>query len=155
MNMERVEELCLNYLRQSKNPLVPLSTLAEYCAREDKGCAIPPRELLRFLREHGEVEVMEGPSPEEAIGPELFDQAGIDMGPRAILNTRVPRPEEMMAMLTAQVQAMLEALRPALEAAEAQGETDRAGALRTALARAETMKTRIAAAVHARRGGGD
>ena len=152
MNMERIEELCLNYLRQSSNPLVPVATLAEYCAREDRGSGVSRDELLHFLRKHGEVQVMEGPSETEAIGQDLFNSAGIDMGPRVILNTRVPTPEEMAAMLSSQVKAMLDVLRPAIDVAEKERDEGRVQALKSALDRAEGMDARIAAAL---RGGRD
>ncbi len=147
MNMERIEELCLNYLRQSDNPLVPVTVLAEYCAREDKDGRLSAEELLPFLRRHGEVRVMEGPSENEAIGAELFSAAGIDMGPRAILKTRIPAPGEIAAMLSAQAEDMLHVLRTALAKAEKEEDHDRAAALGKALERTEAMKARIAATI--------
>ena len=149
MNMERAEELCLNYLRQSKNPLVPVGVLAEYCTREGGEDGISVGELLPFLRRHGEVQVMEGPAKDEVIGPELFTAAGLDMGPRAILNTRIPAPSDMGAMLSAQAKAMTDVLRPAIAVAEKENAHERAEALRSALAKAEAMRARIAAALPA------
>ncbi len=142
MILERVEERCLEYLAQTTNPLVSVGVLLEVCQRDEGGRDLDLPVLLDFLRAHAEIDVLDGPTEEERVSPGAFSQAGIEMGPRAILKTRIPAPRDMLGMLAAQIQTMKDVLGKAL--ANTEGEADaRTEKLREALLRAEALETKF------------
>ena len=143
MNLERVEELCLNYLRQSENPLVSVSKLLAHCQRDPACAHTNLGELLAFLRAHGQIHVMEGPDAGEAVDAKLLQQAGLDMGARAILDTRSPSKKEIAAMMGQQIEVMTTSLASALDEARKQEDLDREKQLTEALARAQALRERM------------
>lgn len=143
MNMERVEERCLAFLRQSQNPLVLVEQLLEYCKQEEEIAELSREVLMAFLRAHSDIHVLEGPEDHEAINLQQFATAGLMMGPRAILFSRVPAPQEMTAILAAQLSTMMETLGEAFVKAEKEGDAAQAGKIREAMAQAEDLRTRL------------
>ncbi len=143
-SLERVEQRCLMYLRQVKNPLVPLQNLVDYCRREEPDSPIQENVLLVFLRNHADIEVIDGPLPGEPIDSETLADAGIVMGIRVILKERLPSRREMEAIFVAQVQSMQQQLAQALSDAHDAGNEERAAKLRDALQRTDAMRERIA-----------
>ncbi len=115
MNLERVEERCLNYLRQAKNPLVPLSILLQHCQQEDALAELEQDTLYTFLRDHPDVQLVAGVANDNDVSADAFAAIGIDMGARAILTKRIPTPNEMFAMVHEQLSDMHQALVRALE----------------------------------------
>ena len=144
VSLERVEQRCLMYLRQVKNPLVPMQTLLDYCRRDEACAKVEEGTLVAFLRKHGEVEVVDGPLPGEPVGNDQLADAGIVMGTRIILKERLPSRREMEVMFVAQVQAMQQQLGQALSDALDAGDQTRAAKLREALQRTDAMRERIA-----------
>lgn len=143
MNLERIETLCLNFLKQAPNPLVPIGALLEFCSRDDEAGEISRDELLRFLRSHAEVQVMDGPEEGDPVGTDTFASAGFDMGTRAILNERIPTPAEMHRMLAEQAREMISVLEKSSKAAREAGDTGREAQIAQALERAQSMLKRI------------
>ncbi len=143
MNLEKIEEKCLHYLRESSNPLVPVDTLLEFCRRDPECGKLERKELLDFLRPHAQIEVMEGPSMDEAIDRKTFESAGINMGQRAIIKTRFPSKEEMTEMLFEQLKDMTDVLIEALDAAKKEKDDARIKQLETALAKSETLRQKM------------
>lgn len=143
MNLEKVEEKCLHYLQQASNPLVPVDTLLEYCRRDPECAKLERQELLDFLRPHAQVEVMEGPDMDEAIDPETFQAAGLQMGQRAIIKTRVPSREEMAEMLHEQVKDMTDVLVEALNQARNSKNRERVAQLEAALQKSEALRAKM------------
>jgi len=143
MNLERVEELCLNYLAQISTPLTPVRVLFEVCQRDEAGRDLTLPLLMDFLRAHGEIEVLEGPTGEERVNAGAFAGAGFDMGPRAILKTRIPAPREMRGILAAQIATMKDVLGKALSGLDATGGDARVDELRAALERAKSLEERL------------
>ena len=129
MNLEKIEEKCLNYLRQASNPLVPVETLLDFCQRDPECGTMSRQELLDFLRPHAEIRVMEGPDFADVIDQDTFRAAGINMGQRVILNTRVPAREEMVEMLFEQLKDMTDVLVLALNEAKKAKNADRVAQL--------------------------
>lgn len=143
MNLENIEEKCLHYLKQASNPLVPVEALLEFCQRDPECVSLTRQELLEFLRAHAEIQVMEGPDMGDAIDPETFHAAGINLGQRAILNTRVPAREEMFEMLAEQLKDMTDVLVEALNTAKKNKDVERVGQLQAALQKSETLRQKM------------
>lgn len=143
MNLEHVEERCLGYLAQTSSPLTPVRVLLEVCQRDESGRDLTLPMLLDFLRAHAEIQVLEGPTDEERVNADAFAEAGLEMGPRAILKTRIPDPKDMLAMLGAQIATMKEVLGKALAGLEGNEGDPRLDLLREALERAKTLEERL------------
>ena len=143
MNLEHVEELCLQYLRQSVNPLTPLRTLLEHCKRDPQCAGLSEKDLLSFLHAHALIDVVDGPLDTDPVTAAAFVEAGFDMGPRAILKTRVPSVEDMAALLDEQIAAMTRVLSEALSAAGKQGDAANAGKIQDALRRSEALRIKM------------
>ena len=143
MNLERVEELCLNYLGQASNPLVSINSLLEHC-RRDAACAeLAFAELKDFLERHELVHVVAGPT---AHGPEDLEAllaAGVDIGPRAILLTRMPSSGEVVRHLEENLANMVRALTSALDEAEKWEDAESAKQVRVALERAHALEQKF------------
>ncbi len=144
MRIERVEEICLDFLRQAENPLVPLKELYEHCiATEDVGSVLTEEGLLQFLRAHGEVTVVEGVSDDMPVTPKTFETAGIVMGPRAILKKRLPSRHEIKQMFEMQVAQMRTRLLEALEHAKKEKDPKAIEELEAAIENADTINERL------------
>ena len=143
MNLERLEELCVNYLSQAANPLAPVSALAVHCRRDDACKDATEELLLDFLRPHELFQVVEGPEEDDPVNAEVFKSAGLDMGPRVIIKTHIPSPGEMSVIMQEQLDAMTETLSAALAEARARGEQMGLEALQSALERAEALRAEL------------
>ena len=107
MILETVEQRCLNYLKQIKDPLAPVHAVLHY-VREDEQCAdTTEHELIEFLRKHELFRVIEPDPPQTA---------------RVILVTRIPSKAVMGALLNEQWSNMTDALDKALREVEACGD---------------------------------
>ncbi|HOQ91154.1 MAG TPA: hypothetical protein PLX03_13515, partial [Candidatus Hydrogenedentes bacterium] len=60
MELERIESECLQLLGESPQPLVPLDRLLHELRRAFPQANLPEDMLLRFLRSHQDVVVLEG-----------------------------------------------------------------------------------------------
>ncbi len=118
MKLERVEELCLNYLTQNSVALVPVNAMLEHCRRDPECAQLSLDELLDFLRHHELVHVVERPALDSDEEQELISDTGFDLGPRAILHSRMPSREEIAAAMQENLERMSTALASALREAE-------------------------------------
>ena len=143
MSLEKIEEKCLHYLGEASNPLVPIETLLQFCQRDPECGKIDRQELLDFLRPHLLVTVMDGPSMDAVVTPADFQSAGINMGQRAILNSRAPSNEEMSEMLFEQLNDLTSVLVESLEKAKKAKESNRVGPLEDALKKAEALRLKM------------
>ena len=143
MNLERVEELCLRYLGQAVNPLVPVAKLHAYLVREDAEQAPDMDRLLDFLRHHAEIVVLEGPGQEDPVGADTFSAAGFMMGPRAMVKTRVPSRAQMLAMMFEQLDEMREKLDTALETARQARDGELVGLVERAIRRSDELRAKV------------
>lgn len=143
MQIERVEELCLNYLSQCTNPLVPINALLEHCRRDPLCAELQQAQLIDFLKHHELVHVVE-PADTNVLGPELFSGVGLNDGPQAILKSRFPSREEVGVTLQEHLKRMTSALATALEEAERE-QCDPAALeqLREAMAKAQALKEKM------------
>lgn len=141
--LESIEALCLTYLRRSSEPLVPVKTLFEHCSRELKQMPLTEMAFGKFLREHGEITVVEGMGAEALVPKEVFDSAGLDLGPRAMVKDRVPTRVEMVQMMAGQLRDMLKALEAVREKALATGDAQRVAAADAAAERARKLQESI------------
>jgi hypothetical protein len=144
MNLEHIEQKCLNYLMQVKNPLVPISTLMTHLNDDEQCRGVLEQDLIDFLRKHELFRVMDPPSPGEGSGADAdWPSDGIDSGPRVILVTRIPTPAEMAAMIEDQMEKMTKALSLAqAEAAEA-GDADGFAKISEVMKRAEALAKKL------------
>lgn len=107
MILEIVEQRCLNYLKQIKEPLAEIHAVLHY-VREDAQCAdATEHEVVEFLRKHELFRVINSEPPGTV---------------RVILVTRIPAKGEMQALLNEQWSNMADALDKALRDAEARGD---------------------------------
>ncbi len=143
MNLEKIEEKCIHYLGQAGVPLVPIDTLLEFCRRDPECGKLDRQELLDFLRPHELVQVMEGPDVGDAVDQQAFRTAGINMGARVILNTRIPAREEMAEMLIEQLKDMTDVLIEALAQAKKDGNADRISHLEATLQKSEALRVKM------------
>jgi hypothetical protein len=143
MNLEAIENRCLTYLRQSKQPLVPLTALVEHCTRAPGMEEVTPGFLRSFLNNHVDVLVFEGPGNEEGVDTGLLAAAGIDLGTRVILKERMPSVDELSSILAEQVTVMVEQLERALAEATDRADSDRVQQISAALARAQALRARM------------
>jgi predicted Rossmann-fold nucleotide-binding protein len=138
--LEQIEILCLNYLRQAKDPVIAVSTLFDHCERAMEHLPLTRAAFTEFLRNHGEITYFEGMGQDAPLQKELFAAAGVDLGPRVILKERTPTPVEMVQMMAAQLRDLLKALELVRERAEQAGDTARMEAIDKARERAEKMQ---------------
>ncbi len=142
MNLEWIETKCVNYLKQTQNPIVPISILLNHL-RQDASCgALTEHDLLEFLRPHESFKVIDPPEREEEELEDL-ESLGIPTGPRVILTTRVPTRDEISGMLGQQMQTMTDALYRALAEATEAGDTEACKQINEILQRAEQLQQKI------------
>lgn len=140
--MEEIESLCLEFLKHAANPLTPIETLYQVC--EEKGqTGMTLNDLVTFLRNHSAVLVVDGPGSQAPVRVEEFAEAGIIMGPRAILKSRIPSKSEMREMMVQQLEHMQEQLLHALKRAEAKQDRKAEKEIEIALQRAKLLEKRI------------
>ena len=143
MNLEKIEEKCLHYLGQASNPLVPVDTLLAFCQRDPECGRLERQELLDFLRPHAAIQVLEGLEMGAAIDPETFQAAGINLGQRAILRSRVPAREEISEMLFEQLKDMTDVLVESLNQAKKTRDAARVAELEAALQKSEALRAKM------------
>jgi len=147
-SLELLEQTCLDYLADTKSPLVPIETLLEFVRRTVDLAAVSQLNLLEFLRNHDEVEVLEGPAPGTPISGEILQAAGLLMGPRVLLKRRMPNQRELYAHMAVQLQTMRDTLGAAhAQAAPGTPLAARREALEEAIGRVDTLLQRLAALV--------
>ena len=144
MNLETLEEVCLNYLGESKTPIVPVEALLAFCQRTPALAGLTAPVLADFLRSHEQIQVLDGPTEEENITAEMLGQAGIAMGTRAVLKRRVPTQRELYAHMALQLQAMRETLGHALADVSGEAAGGRRAELESALRRVDDLLQRLA-----------
>ena len=148
MSIERVEDLCLNYLRQTPQPVTPVELLLRHCQRDDSLEKLTLDDLLRFLRRHQEITVLEGLVKDSGMLPELLPGAALNYGPRAVLNARIPSRKDMLLMLVQQLDHMHLALNDALSSAQYTGDAARAMQVREALDKAQQLRAQFEKLLH-------
>lgn len=144
MNLEKVEQLCLDYLMQASRPLVPLDVLWAHL-KEAPACAdLSKQDLLGFLREHELFLVLDPPGA--ALDPNssaALEQLGLSAGPQVVLSTRVPSPPELARMIKRQIDTMIEALETAYREAEQKGQARRAAKIQILVDKANRLRKKL------------
>jgi len=144
MSIERVEKICLEFLRSEANPLVPVSIVYEKCIEEESvRDMLTEQALLDFLRGHRDVIVVEGLDDDAPVSLNTFDRAGLIMGPRAILKSRMPTQTEMKDMFQMQLQVMRDNLMQALHYAKEKNDEDMVRKIERALENADSIGERL------------
>jgi hypothetical protein len=142
MNLEALEQQCLAYLKQVSNPLVRIDVLYDHLARELDLAGFSREELVRFLEKHDLVKVMQPAMTDKSMAPALKD-AGLLSEPTVILETRIPTPEQMSAMLLEQIDDLGNALANALRNARAAEDAHTESLVKASLERASQLRQRI------------
>lgn len=144
MNLEAIEQACLDYLKQVSNPLVPISRLLRHLHEHREFEHVQEKELLDFLRRHDLFEVLEPPglgaSPE---GRRMLDEAGLAMEQCVVLETRLPSRGQLRTHMDEQITQLIAALETAREEAGRRAEADRVAAINEVLERAETLRQKM------------
>ncbi|HOC68142.1 MAG TPA: hypothetical protein PLL36_14450 [Candidatus Hydrogenedentes bacterium] len=141
MRLEEVEEICLSFLRHTTNPMVSIETLCAACGK--KKVAISPEELAGFLRHHTEVVIVDGVDATAPVSPSEFSGAGIDMGTRAILKSRIPTRREMTELMQQQLEHMRFHLQDALIKARKHQDHDAMEEIEAALKKNRQLEMRF------------
>jgi hypothetical protein len=144
MNLEAIEQKCLSYLKQVKNPLVPISTLLRHLDQDEACRGVREQELIDFLRKHELFRVIDAPEAHKEPGTaeELASQ-GIDTAPRVILVTRIPTQPEMKAVISAELKKMTSALARAQAEAAESGDGEAYNRITEILERVDTLEKGI------------
>lgn len=144
MNLERVEQRCLNFLKQSTNPLVALDTLLAYVRRDDECLEVDGPGLAAFLRHHELFRLID--PPEVPVGPDdvsALQKLGFRAQPLAVLVTRVPTEQDFLMQFALQMQNLEDSLQAAARDAELEGDTDRAADATRLLFRTKQLSERF------------
>lgn len=143
MNLEALEQACLKYLQQTKNPLVPVRTLLNHVQLKPQCREVSEPELLAFLRKHELFKVVDAPSERDPEEEAELESLGLVTGPRVILVTRVPTPTEIAAIITEQMSSMTDALYRALAEATETGDVEACNQINEVLQRAAQLQKKI------------
>jgi len=143
MELERIESECLRLLGESPQPLVPLDRLLHELRRAFPQVNLPEDVLLRFLRSHQDVVVLEGLGNLGPVTAQDFADAGYYMGPRAVLRSRIPGPRELGAHLLEQMNGLETLLARAMDAARQEKDVKRTAALEDAMIRLGELRARL------------
>ncbi len=131
MDLETIEQTCLEYLKQVSNPVVTLGALFGRVKQNIDECPEISREdFLAFLRAHELFTVIEAPdwsSNAEMKG--VFESAGISSEERVILCTRVPPAGELSSMMKEQLELIHRSLAASISETSQDGDDANAGKL--------------------------
>ena len=148
MNLEHLEEQILDYLGQTTNPLVTVSTLCAHLQENEEFRALGEKGVIEFLDGHERFRVLDAPmSPEATALAKTIGQRPLPRGPYAILDERVPTMDQVSAMMATQLETLKEALAKALGQARERDDRDTADQLLGALSRAEKIQPGLGNAV--------
>src|SRR5690606_20903388 len=143
-----IERLCLKYLSESSNPLVPIDTLLRFIQRKDEFLDLDEAILTDFLRKHDLFRVIEPlPIETDPEGARELAEAGFIPKARAILCTRIPTAADVRANMLVELDRMDEALEAALEDAKSAQDREKARAIRRLLSRTAQLRERIEKAI--------
>lgn len=145
MNLEEVEQRSLNYLKQTRNPLVKVRVLLEH-VQQEPGCEdLDEGQLLSFLRKHELFRVIEPQSlPTTGDEHDALAALGVDNEPRVILITRVPSSGELPILISGEMENLVNALQAALREAQQSGQEDKAEQLLRMVHRTQDLQQRLA-----------
>ena len=99
MNLEQMEQQCINYLSQVSNPLVPVDNLLRHLWQEEEFAGLTRQDLLSYLRKHEMVTVVDPERDEDPERVRDLSEAGLASGPRVILKSRTPTKAEMSDLM--------------------------------------------------------
>lgn len=144
MSLEAIEQKCLAYLKQVRNPLVPISQLMRHLNQDPSLPTPTVEELTTFLRTHELFNVVEpmGLALEED-GAKALEEAGLSAEPFALLATRVPSDMDLYVMLHEQMRQIVSALFVATREAEKSGDEKKYTRAKEMLQRASTLQERL------------
>ena len=137
MNLEYVEQKCLQHLKETANPLVPIAALMVHLQDDEASRGISEQELIDFLRKHELFRVI---APDAAGGEE-------NDGPRVILVTRIPTAPEIAAKMREEMEKMTGALAAAHAEALKSGDAKALARIADIMQRAEALARRLDAAL--------
>lgn len=140
MNLEAVEQKTLSFLRQTTNPLVPIQTLLAHLNQDPETAGMSETELKAFLKWHELFRVLE---PGNVPAPRELTHMLLGEGPFVILDTRVPTSEQVLQLMTTQMDVMIESLIKALDQARVQGDPERGREVLKLLSRAQKLRMKL------------
>ncbi len=140
MDLEAVEEACVQHLAQVTQPVVSVSALLYRLHQDERFAALPESELVAFLRKHPLFRIIQ---PEEGDDPGRrgqLEEAGIDLGLRVILVSRIPTQTEMTTLMAEQLEQMTQALERALFEAQRDGRPETEAKVQAILERTAKLR---------------
>jgi len=144
MNLERIEEKCVNYLDQVTNPIVPVATLLEHLRQDETCAAVTQAQLLEFLRaNHAFVVVERGDEEEDPQQTAGLKEIGFVPGPRVLLKKRTPTKGELAGLIEQQLERMNVALHQGLKGATRDGDAGAVAKIREILNRADELRDHL------------
>ena len=144
MQLEQVEQRCLNYLKQTSNPLTPFSRLLRHLREDESLSGFSEKELKDFLRHHDLFRVLEptGLAATEE-GRQLMEAAGLQTEELVVLETRLPTEGQLAEYLRSQLDTLADALRKAGADAQEKADMNRMKTFENLLGRVEVLRGRL------------
>lgn len=145
MNLEEIEEKAIQFLKQVSNPLVHVDMLQTHLENECADYSLTKDRLLEFVDRHEQFKLFESAQLKDA--PAITDplaQEGFLGGPYVILESRVPTPDQLAAMMIEQLKQLGEALAQALAHAREDNDISQQESIQIALKRTSTLLKKIA-----------
>lgn len=144
MNLEFIEQECVRHLSQTENPVVPVATLLLRLKQHPECSGLAEAELVGFLRKHPLFRVLDPPGDADNAGwKEDLLEAGVETGPRVILQSRIPTNAEMGVLIEHNLGQMTEALEKALEEAIRGGRVETQRRIQEMLDRSNELRRRF------------
>lgn len=144
MNLEDIEQNALNYLGQTSNPLVQLTVLYEHVKSKSDTDIFSLQDFIDFLKEHDHIKIM---NPLALTAGEVMVQSleasDLLSSPCAILKTRIPSSQDLVASMVEQLHSMTAALTAALGEARSIGDTEKAHQIYETLERVKALEEKI------------
>ncbi|GMW01738.1 MAG: hypothetical protein AMXMBFR84_28750 [Candidatus Hydrogenedentota bacterium] len=144
MNLEKLEQRCLAYLKQVSHPFVSLDRLGEYVRRLEEFNTITDNELREFLSKHELFEVFDpvglASDPETST---LLAAEGIPVAPVVVLCTRVPSESQLTNYVETVLETLQSAMKEACRDAQERGQSDRARRIVALIDRTQVLREKL------------
>ena len=144
MNLEDIEQIALNYLEQTTNPLVQISVLYDHIKSKSEDDIVSLQDFTDFLKEHDLIKIMD---PLVLTSNKTLAQSlkvsGLTSSPCAILSTRIPSAQDLAAAMVDQLSSMTQALSTALAEARSIGNTEKAHEIYETLERIKALEGQL------------
>lgn len=105
--IEKIEEICLSVLRESKEPWVPLDMLIQKCKEVVEEDKVDESLILSFLKNHPEVKIFEPFLPNTPEMKSILEEKGLKIQPIVILKKRLPSEKDIFVWMYQHLENLL------------------------------------------------